>query len=69
MYMYIWLCNVPLRIYSKIKCCILCHICVVSGFLLFCVFLMQSLHTGAFLVYTLMCNIFEHVREVCFTFC
>lgn len=32
-------------------------------------FLMQSLHTGAFLVYTLMCNIFEHVREVCFTFC
>ena len=30
MYMYIWLCNVPLRVYSEIKCCILCHIvCVV----------------------------------------
>lgn len=26
-YMYIWLCNVPLRIYSTIKCCILCHMC------------------------------------------
>lgn len=33
MYMYIWLCNVPLRIYSKIKCCILCHLCSLSHFL------------------------------------
>ena len=33
MYMYIWLCNVPLRIYSKIKCCILCQSCRISFFL------------------------------------
>lgn len=28
--MYIWFCNVPLRINSEIKCCILCHSCVTS---------------------------------------
>ena len=32
MYMYIWLCNVPLRVYSEIKCCILCHIVCVYCF-------------------------------------
>lgn len=51
MYMYIWLCNVPLRIYSKIKCCILCHIRVA-------VLLVER-------KLPLMCNTHEHVREVC----
>lgn len=64
MYMYIWLCNVPLRIYSKIKCCILCHLRVTS-FLKSHTTLASSQHnTAAFLFMLLIFYVHEHIRKI-----
>lgn len=64
MYMYIWLCNVPLRIYSKIKCCILCHLCVYLIFLRSHATLASSQHnTAGSLFILLMFYVHKHIRK------